>query len=36
VNAEQEAKRKAFMRVRKDLAARGLIKESGGWVWIVA
>ncbi|MBV9199729.1 MAG: AAA family ATPase [Alphaproteobacteria bacterium] len=34
--AEQEAKRKAFMRVRKDLAANGVTKESGGWVWLVA
>jgi hypothetical protein len=33
--AEREAKRKAFKRVRDDLAARGVIKESGGWVWIV-
>ncbi len=31
-----EAKRKAFLRVRQDLANRGIIKESGGWVWIVA
>jgi AAA domain len=35
-DAEQEAKRKAFMRVRKDLAANGVTKESGGWVWLVA
>jgi hypothetical protein len=34
--AEREAKRKAFMRVRKDLAAKGVIRESDGWVWLVA
>jgi KaiC/GvpD/RAD55 family RecA-like ATPase len=33
--AEREAKRKAFKRVRADLAAKGLTKESSGWVWIV-
>jgi hypothetical protein len=34
--AEQEAKRKAFKRVRDDLANKGVIKESDGWVWLVA
>jgi hypothetical protein len=34
--AEQQAKRKAFLRVRKDLADKSVIKESDGWVWLVA
>ena len=29
-----QAKRKPFKRVRDDLAAKGVIKESDGWVWV--
>lgn len=34
--AEKDTKRKAFLRVRRDLAAKGVMKESDGWVWLVA
>jgi AAA domain len=35
-DAEKETKRKVFLRVRRDLAAKGVIRESDGWVWLVA
>jgi hypothetical protein len=34
-SAAQAAKRKAFLRVRKDLAAKGVIKENDVWAWLV-
>ena len=35
-DAEKETKRKVFLRVRRDLAAKGVIRENDGWVWLVA